>query len=288
MTSIWLNQIIQGILVGGLYALYASGLSLSVGILRFVNIAHGDLIILACFAQFLFVVVFGIPPVLAACVLVVVCAIVAWLMQKYLLDRILHHGIMPTVLVTFGISICIQNSLLGVFDADSRKVPAGDLDIASVALTDDVFIGVLPMLIFLSAVALIFVLNYFLFSTQIGTRIRAVAENPDTANLMGLPTGRLYAVSMAMVGVSIGLTAVFLSIWTNFDASAGQSRLLIAFEVVVLGGLGSLWGTLIGGIILGVAQAVGAQFDAGWQALSGHIVFLAIFLVRPRGLFPRD
>ncbi|WP_374788885.1 branched-chain amino acid ABC transporter permease [Brucella oryzae] len=285
MTSIWLNQILQGVLIGGLYALYAVGLSLSVGVMRFVNIAHGDLIVLACFAQWALVVGLGLDPLVAAPILIVVCAVCAWLLQRLLLERVLKGGLMPLVLVTFGLSICIQNGLLGAFGADSRKVPAGNLDIASVALADQITVGILPLLIFGSVVLLIMVLNYVLFRTRLGTRIRAVAENPATATLMGLPTTRLYAVSMAIIGISIGITAAFLSIWTNFDSSSGQGRMLIAFETVVLGGLGSLWGTLAGGIVLGIAQSVGAQFDTAWQALAGHIVFLLVFLLRPQGLF---
>lgn len=285
MTSIWLNLLLQGVLVGGLYALYAVGLSLSVGILRFVNIAHGDLIVLACFAQWALVAGLGLNPLAAAFILVPLAAAAAWLLQRALLERVMSRGLMPLVLVTFGLSICIQNGLLGVFGADSRKVPAGDLDIASFRLSDSISVGILPLLIFGAAIALITALHILLFHTRLGTRIRAVAENPGTAALMGLPTGKLYAASMALVGATIGVTAAFLSIWTNFDAAGGQTRMLIAFEAVVLGGLGRLWGTLAGGIVLGVAQSAGAQFDAAWQALAGHLVFLVIFLLRPQGLF---
>jgi branched-chain amino acid transport system permease protein len=285
MTSIWLNQILQGALVGGLYALYAIGLSLSVGVMRFVNIAHGDLIVLACFAQWGLVVGLGIHPLVAAVLIIVLFAAVGWLLQRCLLERVLDKGLMPLVLVTFGLSICIENGLLGAFGADSRKVPVGNLDVASLRLTDSISVGVLPMLIFAAVVVVIVCLNYLLFRTRLGTNIRAVAESPATATLMGLPTSALYAASMALIGVTIGITAAFLSVWTNFDADSGQGRMLIAFETVVLGGLGSLWGTLVGGIVLGVAQSVGAQFDAAWQALAGHIVFLVIFLIRPEGLF---
>jgi branched-chain amino acid transport system permease protein len=146
---------------------------------------------------------------------------------------------------------------------------------------------VLPLTIFLTAIVMIWLLDRLLYATRIGARIRAVSDDVATADLVGLPSARIYAIAMGIVGVTIAISAGFMSIWTNFDPASGPSRLITAFEAVVLGGLGSLWGTLAGGIVLGVAQSLGAQIDAAWQVLAGHLVFLAVFLIRPQGLFPR-
>jgi branched-chain amino acid transport system permease protein len=196
--------------------------------------------------------------------------------------------VLPIILVTFGLSIIIQNGLLSAYGADTRKVSGGAIETATIPIGGGVNIGVLPFIIFLSAIVLIFALDRLLYHTRLGARIRAVSDDVATANLIGLKSARIYAVAMGVVGATIAISAAFMSVWTNFDPSSGPSRLLVAFEAVVLGGLGSLWGTLVGGVALGVAQAVGAQFDAAWQILAGHILFLVVFVIRPQGLFPRN
>lgn len=287
MIGIWANQIIQGILLGGLYAMFAMGLSLSAGIMRFINIAHGDLIVLGCFMMLSLSVGLGVPPLLAVIIIIPLAFATGFVLQRVLLQRVLGKGVLPIILVTFGLSIIIQNALQGTYGADTRKVPAGPIETATIHVIDGINIGVLPLVIFLSAVIMVLALDGLLYRTGIGARIRAVSDDPDAANLIGLPSQRIYAIAMGIVGVTIAISAGFMSVWTNFDPTSGPSRLLFAFEAVVLGGLGSLWGTLLGGILLGVAQTVGGQFDAAWQVLAGHIAFLVIFTLRPQGLFPR-
>src|SRR6185312_9266608 len=283
----WVNQILQGVLLGGLYATFAMGLSLSVGIMRFVNIAHGDLIVLVSFLILTLTTTLGLSPLLAVLVTLPITFVGGYLLQRLLLQRVLGKGVLPIILVTFGLSIIVQNGLLGTFGADTRKVTGGSFETATLMLGGGVNVGLLPLTIFLSAIAMVIVLDFVLYRTRLGARIRAVSDDVAAADLVGLPSARIYAVAMGIVGVTIAISAGFMSVWTNFDPTSGPSRLLVAFEAVVLGGLGSLWGTLIGGIIIGVAQAVGAQVDAAWQLLAGHIVFLAIFMLRPEGLFPK-
>ncbi|MGN6765752.1 MAG: branched-chain amino acid ABC transporter permease [Rhizobiaceae bacterium] len=283
----WLNQIVQGVLLGGLYATFAMGLSLSVGIMRFVNIAHGDLIVLVSFLILTLTTTLGLSPLLAVLVTLPITFVGGYLLQRLLLQRVLGKGVLPIILVTFGLSIIIQNGLLGTFGADTRKVAGGSFETATLVLGGGVNVGLLPLTIFLSAIAMVIVLDFVLYRTRLGARIRAVSDDVAAADLVGLPSARIYAVAMGIVGVTIAISAGFMSIWTNFDPTSGPSRLLVAFEAVVLGGLGSLWGTLLGGIIIGVAQAIGAQVDAAWQLLAGHLVFLAIFMLRPEGLFPK-
>ena len=268
----WLNQIVQGVLLGGLYATFAMGLSLSVGIMRFVNIAHGDLIVLVSFLILTLTTTLGLSPLLAVIVTLPIAFLGGYLLQRLLLQRVLGKGVLPIILVTFGLSIIVQNGLLGTFGADTRKVAGGSFETATLVLGGGVNVGALPLTIFLS---------------RLGARIRAVSDDVAAADLVGLPSARIYATAMGIVGVTIAISAGFMSIWTNFDPTSGPSRLLVAFEAVVLGGLGSLWGTLAGGIIIGIAQVVGAQVDAAWQLLAGHLVFLAIFMLRPEGLFPK-
>jgi branched-chain amino acid transport system permease protein len=283
----WLNQIVQGVLLGGLYATFAMGLSLSVGIMRFVNIAHGDLIVLVSFLILTLTTTLGLSPLFAVLFTLPITFVGGYLLQRLLLQRVLGKGVLPIILVTFGLSIIIQNGLLGTFGADTRKVAGGSFETATLVLGGGVNVGLLPLTIFLSAIAMVIVLDFVLYRTRLGARIRAVSDDVAAADLVGLPSARIYAVAMGIVGVTIAISAGFMSIWTNFDPTSGPSRLLVAFEAVVLGGLGSLWGTLLGGIIIGVAQAIGAQVDAAWQLLAGHLVFLAIFMLRPEGLFPK-
>lgn len=288
MTGIWFNQIVQGILLGGLYAMFAMGLSLSVGIMRFVNIAHGDLIVLTSFVLLSLTNALGLPLLLAVVIALPLAFAGFYLLQRFLLQKVMGDNVLPIILVTFGLSIIIQNGLLGTYGADTRKVAGGAIETATLAIGGGVNIGVLPLAIFLCAIAMVWGLDTLLYRTHLGARIRAVSDNVKTADLVGLRSARIYAVAMGIVGVTVAISAAFMSIWTNFDPAAGPSRLLIAFEAVVLGGLGNLWGTLLGGIILGIAQSIGAQFDAAWQVLAGHIVFLVIFMLRPEGLFPRN
>jgi branched-chain amino acid transport system permease protein len=283
----FINQIVQGILVGGLYAMFAMGLSLSVGVMRFVNIAHGDLIVLASFLILALTMALGFDPLMATLIAVPIAFAAGYVLQRFLLQRVLGKGVLPIILVTFGLSIIIQNALLGTFGADTRKVSGGAFETATLKIGGGVNVGLLPLAIFVSAIVMVIALDALLYRTRLGARIRAVSDDVATANLVGLPSARIYAIAMGIVGVTIAISAGFMSIWTNFDPTSGPSRLLIAFEAVVLGGLGSLWGTLVGGIIIGVAQTLGAQVDAAWQLLAGHVVFLIIFLLRPQGLFPK-
>jgi branched-chain amino acid transport system permease protein len=287
MVGIWTNQILQGVLLGGLYALFALGLSLSVGVMRFVNIAHGDLIVLLSFLLMSLIQGLGIPTPVAIAIVIPIAFVGGYLLQRLLLQRVLGKDVLSIILVTFGLSIIVQNGLQGVYGADIHKIDGGPIEWATIPVGGEVNIGVLPLVIFVSAAVLIWALDMLLYRSRIGARIRAVSDSVETADLVGLPSARIYAIAMAIVGATMAISAAFMSIWTNFDPTSGPSRLLIAFEAVVLGGLGNLWGTLIGGIIIGVAQSIGAQFDAAWQTLAGHIVFLVIFMARPQGLFPK-
>jgi branched-chain amino acid transport system permease protein len=281
----WLDTVVQGILLGGLYALFATGLSLIWGVMRLVNLAHGDFSILAAFLAVVAVRMWDLNPLLALCVVAPVMAALGYGLQRLVLNRLLGRGILPAILVTFGLSIVIQNGLLETFSADSRRLDPGGIETASVPLGGGLAVGVFPVLTFAVAVLLLGGLQLLISRTRMGRAFRAASDDGETAALMGIDNGRLYGLAMA---VSLGIVAVagtFLGIRTTFAFSSGPDRLLFAFEAVIIGGLGSLWGTLVGGAILGVAQTVGAKLSPGWGVLTGHLVFLAVLLLRPSGLF---
>ncbi len=283
----WLNVILQGVLIGGLYAMFAAGLSLIFGVMRLVNIAHGDLIVLAAYVALMVTQTLGIGPLTSLLLVVPIMAVIGYALQRLLLNRTLGDDLLPPLLVTFGLSIIIQNGLLELFTADSRKLQAGAIEIQTFQLTQGVWIGYLPLIQFIVAVAVIAGLQTLFYRTALGRAFRATSDDQAVAQLMGLDTRHVFAMAMALSLAVIAIAGVFLAVRTNFDPAIGPARLIFGFEAVIIGGLGSMWGTLAGGIILGVSQAVGAQIDPGWQLLAGHIVFLAILAVRPQGLFPK-
>jgi branched-chain amino acid transport system permease protein len=258
----WANSILQGILIGGLYALFAAGLSLIFGVMRLVNIAHGDLIVLAAYLALVATQTLGIGPLTSLLLIVPLMALIGYALQRLLLNRSLGDDLLPPLLVTFGLSVIIQNGLLEVFTADSHKLQAG-------------------------ALAVIGGLQALFYGTAMGRAFRATSDDPDTAQLVGLDNRHVFGLAMALSMAVVAIAGVFLAVRANFDPSIGPARLIFGFEAVIIGGLGNLWGTLAGGIVLGVAQAIGAKIDPGWQLLAGHIAFLVVLAARPEGFFPR-
>ena len=283
----WVNTIVQGVLTGGLYAMFAAGLSLIFGVMRLVNIAHGDFIVLAAYLALVVTETMGLDPLVSLVVVVPMMAAIGYVLQRWLLNRTLGDDLLPPLLVTFGLSVIIQNALLLRFTADSRRLQAGALEVASWDLGQGVSIGMLPLLQFVAAVAVIGALQALFYRTAFGRAFRATSDDPAVARLMGLDNAHVFALAMALSLAVIGVAGVFLAVRTNFDPAIGPARLIFGFEAVIIGGLGSMWGTLAGGIILGVSQAIGAQINPGWQLLAGHLAFLLILAVRPEGLFPK-
>jgi branched-chain amino acid transport system permease protein len=283
----WLNIILQGVLVGGLYAMFAAGLALIFGVMRLVNIAHGDLIVLAAYVALVVTEALGINPLLSIVVVAPLMALIGYALQRGILNLTLGPDLLPPLLVTFGLSVIIQNGLLELFTADSRKLQAGPIEVASLHLGSGLSVGMLPLLQFVVAVAVIAALQFTFYRTAIGRAFRATSDDPAVAQLVGLDNRHVFAFAMAISLAIVAIAGVFLAVRANFDPAIGPARLIFGFEAVIMGGLGSMWGTLAGGIILGVAQAIGAQLDPGWQVLAGHVAFLVVLAVRPEGLFPK-
>ena len=283
----WINSIIQGILVGGLYALFAAGLSLIFGVMRLVNIAHGDLIILAAFLGLTISTSLNLHPFISLIVVIPIMAIFGYVLQRGILNKTLGNDILPPLLVTFGLSVIIQNSLLEIYTADPQKMNAGVIEVASLSLPGGLSIGWYPLIMFVISILIIGILQFVFYKTALGRAFRATSDNQEIAQLMGLSKNHIFGLAMAISMIVVTIAGIFLGVRTSFDPAAGPSRLIFGFEAVIIGGLGNLWGTLIGGIILGVSQNIGAKINPGWQILAGHIAFIIVLAFRPKGLFHR-
>jgi branched-chain amino acid transport system permease protein len=286
-----INTLVQGILLGGLYALFAMGQSLIFGVMRLTNTAHGDFIILAAFAAFSVVAALGLPsavaPWIALGLLLPVGFAAGYGLQRFVLNGTLGRDPLPSLVVTFGLAIVIQNLLQEIYTADPRSIESGGLNIASIALADGLAVGMLPSMIFFIAVAMAIAMQWLFDHTPIGRAFRAVSDDRDAAELMGLDYRHVYALATGIAFVLIVFAGTLHGMKTTVSPSDGPALLLFAFEAVIIGGMGSFYGTLAGGIILGVTQAFGFRFDPGWGIWFGHIVFLTMLLFRPSGLFPK-
>jgi branched-chain amino acid transport system permease protein len=283
----WVNILVQGCLLGGLYGLFAIGLSLSFGIMRLVNIAHGDLIVLSAYVALIVVETTGLDPISGLLIVLPTMFMAGYALQRGLLNFTLEGGLLPPLLVTFGISVIIQNGLLLGFGAYTHRLQLGEIETMSVMFPGNMPVGVFPLITFGVAVLSIGGLQLLFYKTAIGRAFRAVSDDADTAELLGINKHHLFALAMAIAMAFTALAAVLFAIRTNFDPAAGPIRLILAFEAVIIGGLGNIWGTLLGGIVLGIAQAVGAALSPTWQILAGHLAFIVILIIRPSGLFPR-
>jgi branched-chain amino acid transport system permease protein len=283
----WLNAIVQGLLLGGIYAMFATGLSLVFGVMRLVNLAHGDLGLLAAFIAVAIVDATRIGPFLSLVLVVPLMMGLGYVLQRLILNRTVDAGILSSVLVTFGLAVVLQNGLLTAFTADSRGLDVGPLETASLRINDRVSVGWLPLLTLVTAVAMLVVLQLVLDRTRLGRALRAASDDGEAARMVGIDNRHLFGLAMAIALGTVAIGGVFLGIRTTFAPADGPALLIFAYEAVIIGGLGSLWGTLVGGIILGISQTIGGQISPAFQILAGHLVFLTILLLRPEGLFPR-
>lgn len=280
----WVNAVVQGLLLGGLYALFATGLSLMFGVMRIVNLAHGDLAVVASFLALALVSSTGLPIWFILFVTVPLFALLGYLTQRVLLQRSLASGPLATLLVTFGLSIVLQNLLLEIFSADTRTLDGGSFATGSFAVNGQISIAYVALVTFVLAIVVLVGIQMFLSRTGLGRMLRASSDDRETANLVGADSRHIYGIATAIAFATVALGGLMFALRSSFDPSIGPSRLLFAFEAVVIGGLGSLWGTLLGGMVLGVTQSVGSQIDPALTLLAGHLVFLAVLAFRPQGL----
>jgi len=258
------------------------------GVMRLVNLAHGDFSILAAYISLAIVGSLGINPFYTLILVMIVMAVFGYAIQRGLFNFAMDAGGMQAILATFGIAMIIQNLLLEGFSPNSKGLDAGAIENAFIRISDQVVIGWFPLLTIIVSVLVLFGLQMFLSRTRMGRAFRATADNQRAAQLMGIDNRHLYAMAMAFALAIVAIGGVFIGIRTTFTPAAGPLRLIFAYEAVIIGGLGSLWGTLVGGVVLGIAQVMGDHIQQGWGILIGHLVFLAILAFRPQGLFAKQ
>ncbi|WP_428395126.1 branched-chain amino acid ABC transporter permease [Lichenicoccus sp.] len=279
---IWANAVLQGVLLGGYYALIACGLSFMYGVMGIINLAHGSLAVLAAFALYVLAERFGVSPFLGLLVVLPAMAALGWLLHRLVLERSRRGDFLMPVLATFGLAIVLDNLLFEGFGANTRSLAPyiGTLSYGAWEFTDSLYVSTLGVLTLVVAVLMLGSLQLLLTRTQLGRAIRAVSSDPDTAGLVGVDASRTGAAATAIALVTVGVAGAFLAMRTTFDPYAGSQELIFAFEAAVMGGAGSLWGTLIGGLVLGIAQNIGAQINPQGSLIAGHAVFLVVLLAR--------
>jgi branched-chain amino acid transport system permease protein len=284
----WINAVIQGILIGGMYALFACGLSLLFGVMNVINLAHGDLAVVAAYVALGVVAITHVPAVWAFLVVVPIFAVIGYVLQRTLFQASLNRSILTTLLVTFGLSVVLENGMQQFLSANSHSIDIGTLVSASFSIGSQITIAYLRLVILLVAVIVLLGLQLFLSSTRNGRLIRAVADDREAAQISGVNYRHVFGIAAAIAFGTVALAGIAFGMFTQFDPTIGTDQLLLfAFEAVVIGGLGSLWGTLGGGILLGIAQEIGANFKAADQLLAGQLLFLLILVIRPQGLTGR-
>lgn len=277
-----INTLIQGILLGGYYALIAAGLTFMFQVMRIINLAHGSLAVLAAYALFWLAQTYHINPFVGLLLVLPAMAVLGFLLQRVVLDRSIRAGQLVPILATFGLAIVIDNGLFEAFGANTRSLGnfIGSLSYDSIELPGKIFVGELAVGTFVVAVLVLGGLQLFLNFTSFGRAIRATSEDADTAGLVGIDARLVNGVAAAIALTTVGIAGAALGMRGTFDAYSGSAQLLFAFEAAVIGGAGSVWGTLIGGIVLALAQSIGATISPLGFLIAGHSVFLIVLFVR--------
>ncbi|WP_349540125.1 branched-chain amino acid ABC transporter permease [Sagittula sp. NFXS13] len=282
----WLDAIVQGVLLGGMYAQYALGMALMFGVMRIVNIAHGDVMILLSLIAVSLAGVLPLGNIGLVLVIVPIAVALGWLLQKFILNRVVGADPLPSLIATFGLSIALQNLMLEIWSADTRSLPNSDIASASFQI-GPIYLGLLPVIVLLCAFCLTGGLDAVLRYTRFGRGLRAAAADTEAAAMTGVDPKRIYATATAIAVGILGLAAIFAALRATVSPSDGSAQLIYAFEAVIIGGMGSVWGAFIGSMVLGVAQAVGLRIDPGLGILFGHLVFLLVLATRPEGIMAR-
>jgi branched-chain amino acid transport system permease protein len=285
---IWLNVIISGVLLGGFYALFACGLSLMFGVMKIINLAHGDMAVVAGYTAVFLVPKFHLPEVWSFLVVVPVFALLGYVVQRTLLQKSIDRDPFTTLLVTFGLSVVIENLLLEIYTANAQSINIGSLISKSFQVTDTIYVSYLSLTVLIVSIVVLAALQLFLSKTSTGRQIRAVSDDREAAQLCGTNYRHIFGIASALAFATVALAGIAYGMYSQLTPTAGGVYLLFAFETVVIGGIGSLWGTLVGGILLGISQQFGAHFNPQYQVLAGNILFLVVLAIRPRGLFGKN
>jgi branched-chain amino acid transport system permease protein len=281
------DALVQGILLGGMYAQYALGMALMFGVMRIVNVSHGDLVILLSLIGISLATSFGLGPVWVMAALVPLAIAMGWLLQKLILNKVVGDDPLPSLIATFGLSLALQNLMLQIWSANSRSLPGGGIESRSIEI-GGIYVGLLPVIVLAFAVGLTFALDLMLKRSRFGRALRAASADVEAAAMTGINPRAVYATATAIAVGILGFAAVFQSLRSTVAPSDGGAQLIYAFEAVIIGGMGSVWGAFIGSMVLGISQAIGFRIDPGFGVLAGHLVFLLVLATRPQGLFGKS
>jgi len=280
----WFDALVQGILLGGMYAQYALGMALMFGVMRIVNISHGDLVILLSLIGISMASAWGLGPLPVLIVLVPLAVLMGWVLQKAVLNRVVGSDPLPSLIATFGLSIALQNLMLQIWSANSRSLPGHGIESQSIEI-GSVYIGLLPLIVLAVATGLTWGLDLTLKRTRFGRALRAASADVEAAAMTGINPRAVYAMATAAAVGILGFAAVFQALRSTVAPADGPAQLIYAFEAVIIGGMGTVWGAFVGSMVLGISQAIGFRIDPGFGVLAGHIVFLIVLATRPQGLF---
>jgi branched-chain amino acid transport system permease protein len=284
----WINVVISGVLLGGFYALFACGLSLMFGVMKIINLAHGDMAVVAGYTAVFLVPKFHLPEVWSFLVVVPVFALLGYVVQRTLLQKSIDRDPFTTLLVTFGLSVVIANLLLEIYTANAQSINIGSLIAKSFRVNTSIYISYLSLTVLIVSVVVLGALQLFLSKTSTGRQIRAVSDDREAAQLCGTNYRHIFGIASSLAFATVALAGIAFGMYTSLDPTAGGVNLLYAFETVVIGGIGSLWGTLVGGILLGIAQQFGGHFNEQYTLLAGNVLFLVVLAIRPQGLFGKN
>jgi branched-chain amino acid transport system permease protein len=281
------GPIINGLLLGGLYGIIGIGMSMIFGIVRLVNLAHGDLVILASYLSLVTMRFLPVNPLFTLIIVIPVMCLIGFVIQYFLFNRTLGKGMNPPLLIAFGLSIILQNVLLLIFTPDARTLFTS-ISVKTLPLGGFINLPLVYLVDFIVSLIAIALLSGFFNRTYMGKAIRAASDDEGAAQLVGINTKTIYAVAMAIATGTAAVAGVLVGMTFTFYPHTGPEYLIIAFGVVVVGGLGSLLGTFIGGLILGLAQILGAHFlGPGFQLLIGYLILLIVMTFKPTGLFAK-
>ncbi|MGH7643125.1 MAG: branched-chain amino acid ABC transporter permease [Candidatus Dormibacteria bacterium] len=283
----WANAVIQGIFLGGLLALFAAGLSVLFGVMGVLNLAHGDIAVVGGYVAVALIPALDLPTVVVFLIVIAVLMVCGYLVQRLIFQPSVESGPLTTLLVTLGLSVVIENLLLELFSANSHSLSIGTFTSGAVRVNGQISLGYLSMAILGAAVVALVAIQLLLSRTQVGRIIRAVADDRDAAQLIGVNYRHIFAIATAIAFGTVAMAGLSLTMYSQISPTAGPTYLIYGFEAVVIGGLGSLWGTLAGAVALGIAVTVGLEISSGFGALGPHLVFLAVLALRPQGFFPR-
>lgn len=280
---VWIETLISGLSLGGLYALFGLGLALIFGVMKIANIAHGELVISGAFMAFTLGGMVPFPIWLLIPLVTVLMFVLGYVLQAALINRVLGPDPLRPLLLTFGLSILLQNLFVELFGADNRALDVGALSIARIQI-GTLSLGVLPLGTLLFTILLFIALQWMLHHTAFGRIVRATSDDPEIVGLMGVERRHIFSAVMGLSAALAALAGLLLAMRTSITPFSGVERLLIAFEVIVIGGLGSIWASLLGGLVLGIIHAISFRLDPASGLLYGHLFLLVILLARPQGI----